>query len=93
MSRPLLIVASTVVLGVLAAVSTIRALRRRSYRRWPRLLRWPFYAAVAALVTLGAVGLVSHYIETWGAPAAAWFLIAPLAYGLWRGWPAGRRSS
>jgi hypothetical protein len=68
---PLVTVASAVVLGVLVAAGTICALRRRSYRRWPRLLRWPFFGVVAC-TALGAAGLVSHYAEAWGAPAAEW---------------------
>ena len=87
MLRPLLIVASTAVLGLLAAGGIIRTLRARSYRGWPPLLRWLFLGGVGFLVALGTVGLVSHYAATWSSLAATWFLMAPLVYGLWRGWP------
>lgn len=63
------------------AFAIVRALRRRSYRRWNAAPRWAFYAIVGALVSLGAVGLVYNYTVKWGALAAAWLLFVPLARG------------
>ena len=68
---PLLIVCVTVTLGGLAAVSVLRAVRRRAYRRCPASLRWPFFAFAAALASLGAAGLVDTYARKRGVLTAA----------------------
>lgn len=85
MDSALLILAPLIALGMGMTVAIIRALRRRTYRRWPAPLRWTFFAIVAALVSLGAVGLVADYAQKWGALTAAWFILAPLARGIWSG--------
>jgi hypothetical protein len=85
MIPPLLTVAAAIVLGLLAAIGTVRAWRHGSYRRWPLALRWPFLGLVGSLATLGAVGVVDTYARKWGALAAVWLLLAPLARGLWSG--------
>jgi hypothetical protein len=72
-----------VAVAVVVAISFafIRALRRQSYRRWPKPLRWLFLAVVGVLVVLGGVTWAIHMIEVWGWSAGLWFLLAPAAYG------------
>lgn len=56
-------------------------------------MRWPLRLLKYGLALLGAYLLVALYIDRWGGPAAIWFLVAPLAYGLIRGFRASRPSS
>ena len=59
-------------------------------RRWAFPTRLLYLAVKWSLVALGAYLLLGLYVTRWGWPAALWFLLFPLAYGLWRGWPTGR---
>lgn len=52
-----------------------------------RPIRWSYVGLKWFLVVMGALGLMFNFIEKWGLPAAAWFLIAPFVYGVWRAWP------
>lgn len=54
---------------------------------WPLVFRWLYLGLKWFLVINGVYLLIGHYVLTWGWAAAAWFLIAPLAYGAWKAWP------
>lgn len=54
------------------------------------MARWAVWFVKWSLVILGAYLLIGHYVLTWGWPAALWLLLAPVAYGIFNGWP--RRS-
>lgn len=87
----LAVVVAVTVLGLLAAVLMIRTLRRKTYQYWSSPSRWLWFGLCGLLVALGAFGLVGSWSERWGWPATIWLLGAPLAYGLYRGWPTGHR--
>lgn len=61
--------------------------------QWPLAARWPYLALKWALVLLGAAALTFNYVQKWGWAASAWLLLAPVAYGIWKGWPTGRPPS
>jgi len=56
--------------------------------RASRPARWLYIFTKGLLIALGTYLLVGHYISQWGVAAALWFLLIPLAYGLWEGWPS-----
>jgi predicted tellurium resistance membrane protein TerC len=76
-------VGTVIVFGVVAAIAIIRANRSKSYQRWPKPFRWAWYALCGLLITLGSAILVNNYVDDWGVPAAAWFLLVPAAYGIY----------
>ena len=45
-----------------------------------------------SLVGLGAYVLIGHFVITWGWAAGLWFLLAPLAYGLYLGFTGRPRT-
>jgi hypothetical protein len=87
---PLAIIAVTIVLGIASAVGLIHSLRYQLYRRWSWPLRWAFLAVAGAVVLMGAFLLIGTYVQRWGWATALWLLAAPLAYGIWQGWPTAR---
>ena len=69
---------------------TLAELDARS-RLWWWPLRTLYLLIKWTLVALGAYVLVGHFVITWGWAAGLWFLLAPLVYGLYLGWPTARR--
>lgn len=57
---------------------------------WPWPLRVLYLTVKWGLVALGAYLLVGYYITTWGWAAGAWFILAPFAWGLYRGFTIPR---
>jgi hypothetical protein len=53
--------------------------------RTPVVIRWPYAVVKWTLVAMGAVGLVGHYVMTWGWPMTIYLLGAPAVYGFSQG--------